>query len=67
MKFCANLSFMFVESASLPERYQLAKAAGFKVVESGFPVGCTIDEVRDAKEKAGVQQILINLYTGETK
>lgn len=47
------------------ERYALAKDAGFKAVESGFPWGLTVEQVKDAKEKAGVEQVLINLKTGE--
>ena len=46
------------------ERYALAKDAGFKAVESGFPLGFTLEQVKDAKEKAGVEQVLINLKTG---
>ncbi|XP_035452835.2 putative hydroxypyruvate isomerase [Spodoptera frugiperda] len=65
MKFCANLSFMFTEASSMLERYALAKDAGFKAVESGFPWGLTVEQVKDAKEKAGVEQVLINLKTGD--
>lgn len=64
MKFCANLSFMFTETTSLLERYALAKQAGFKYVESGFPYGCDTNQVLDAKEKSGLNQILVNLLTG---
>lgn len=62
-KFCANISFMFVESPFL-ERYQLAKNAGFKAVESGFPYGLNPDEVVAAKNAAGIDQVLLNVYTG---
>lgn len=64
MKFCANLAFMFTEASSILERYSLAKDAGFKAVESGFPLGFTLEQVREAKEKAGIEQVLINLKTG---
>lgn len=64
MKFCANLSFMFPEGATILERYALAKEAGFKAVESGFPFGHTLEQVRQAKESAGIEQVLINLKTG---
>ncbi|KOB71362.1 Hydroxypyruvate isomerase [Operophtera brumata] len=63
MKFCANISFMFAEASSLLERYALAKAAGFKAIESGFPFGFTLEQVKHAKESAGIQQVLINLKT----
>lgn len=55
---------MFAEGASLVERYALAKAAGFKAVETGFPLGFSIDQVREAKTQAGVEQVLINIKTG---
>lgn len=64
MKFCANLSFMFTEQPFL-ERYRLAKEAGFKAVETGFPFNFTEKEVLDAKTSANIQQILINTYTGD--
>lgn len=64
MKFCANLSFMFTEASSILERYALAKDAGFKAVETGFPFGCSLEQVKEAKEKAGIEQVLINLKTG---
>ncbi|XP_077293909.1 hydroxypyruvate isomerase-like protein Gip [Arctopsyche grandis] len=65
MKFCANLSFMFTEMP-FTERYSLAKDAGFKTVETGFPFGCTIEQVTEAKQQSNVEQILVNLYTGDT-
>lgn len=65
LKFCANLSFMFQESSSLLERYELAKKAGFKGVEVGFPYDFTSDQVVDAKKKSGLEQVLINVYPGK--
>lgn len=62
-KFCANISFMFLERPFL-ERYQLAKTAGFKAVESGFPYGLNPDDVVAAKNAAGIEQVLLNVYTG---
>uniref|UniRef100_S4PWU6 Putative hydroxypyruvate isomerase n=1 Tax=Pararge aegeria TaxID=116150 RepID=S4PWU6_9NEOP len=65
MKFCANLAFMFTESSNILERYALAKDAGFKAVETGFPLGYSIEQVKQAKEAAGIDQVLINLKTGD--
>ncbi|CAG9793266.1 unnamed protein product [Diatraea saccharalis] len=65
MKFCANLSFMFSEAPSILERYSLAKDAGFKAVETGFPFGHSLEQVKQAKENSGVDQVLINLLTGD--
>lgn len=55
---------MFTEGATILERYALAKDAGFKAVETGFPFGHTLEEVKKAKENAGVEQVLINIRTG---
>lgn len=55
---------MFQEAPLLIDRYQLAKSAGFKAVESGFPLGFTAQEVAEAKQKADIQQVLINVFTG---
>ncbi|VEN55365.1 unnamed protein product [Callosobruchus maculatus] len=55
---------MFTEKPFL-ERYNLAKSVGFKAVESGFPYGIQKEQVVDAKNAAGVDQILINVYTGD--
>ncbi|XP_045475202.1 putative hydroxypyruvate isomerase [Harmonia axyridis] len=63
-KFCANLAFLFTESTLL-ERYQLAKNAGFKCVETGFPFGISKEEIVKAKNTAGIEQVLINIYTGD--
>lgn len=62
-KFSANLSFLFTEKPFL-ERYKLAKDAGFKAVETGFPYGISKEDVTAAKEKADIKQVLINIYTG---
>ncbi|KAL1122047.1 hypothetical protein AAG570_003453 [Ranatra chinensis] len=60
LRFCANLNFMFQESSSLLERYSLAKKAGFSAVECATPYDHRLDEILAAKEKAGVEQVLIN-------
>lgn len=64
LKFASNLSFMFTEASSIIDRYQLAKEAGFKAVESGFPFGLSIEQVAGAKKKADVDQVLLNVFTG---
>lgn len=64
LKFASNLSFMFLEAPTIIERYKLAKEAGFKAVESGFPFGFSVKEVSEAKKNADVEQVLINVFTG---
>lgn len=56
---------MFTETSSIIERYKLAKDAGFKAVETAFPSGYSIKDVVRAKEDAGVDQVLINVYPGD--
>ncbi|XP_060515991.1 putative hydroxypyruvate isomerase isoform X2 [Cylas formicarius] len=63
-KFCANLAFLFKEKPLL-ERYSAAKAAGFKAVETGFPYGFSKEQVISAKNSAGIEQVLINILTGD--
>lgn len=65
LKFCANLSFMFQETSSLLERYQLAKDVGFRAVECAFPYVHSVEEVVAAQKKANVEQILINAFVGD--
>jgi len=64
LKFCANLSFMFNESDSLIERYDVASRSGFKAVECAFPYNIPITELVKAKTSANVDQILINSFPG---
>lgn len=64
LKFSSNLSFMFQEAPSMPARYQMAKNAGFKAVESGFPFGLDLQQVVEVKKAADIQQVLVNVYTG---
>jgi len=64
LKFASNLSFMFTEVPSVIDRYQLAKQAGFKAVESGFPFDFSVQQVAAAKKKANVNQVLLNVFTG---
>lgn len=65
IKFSANITMMFCEVPTLAERYGAAKAAGFKNVESAFPYFEPLESLRDAKEKAGVEQIVINTWPGD--
>lgn len=55
---------MFTECPSILGRYQLAKEASFQAVESGFPLGHSVQEICEAKDAAGVEQVLLNVFTG---
>lgn len=63
-KFCPHLGFLFSE-VPLVERYKIAKEVGFKAVDSGFPLGYTKEQVAAAKNASGLQQILIEIFTGQ--
>ena len=63
-KFAANLSFMFQESPTLVARYGAAQKAGFKLVEFAFPYAESVEELKYAKEQAGLEQVLINAFPG---
>lgn len=64
LKFCANLSFQFNEVESIIERFRLAKAAGFKAVEMGFP-NTGLDELVAVKEETGLDVVLMNIDLGK--
>ena len=65
-KFVPNLSFMFQDAGDLTCRYKAAKDAGFDAVECGFPYEVPVEQIKSAKEGAGVEQILINNYPGRS-
>lgn len=47
LKFCANLNFMFGENGvNLLEKYRRAHKAGFHGVETGFPTGFSLEDVK---------------------
>ena len=65
LKFCANLSFMFGESTSLLEKYELARKAGFTGVECANPYNYSTSELLQAK--CAMKQVLINIAPGIQK
>ncbi|XP_078671840.1 putative hydroxypyruvate isomerase [Branchiostoma floridae x Branchiostoma belcheri] len=64
LKFCANISWMFREAGAVPLRYGAAARAGFRGVEAAFLYDIPVEEVVKAKEEAGVEQVLINMFPG---
>ena len=64
IRFAANLSMMFTELPFL-ERFQAAADAGFTGVEYLFPYDHTVQEVSEARERAGVRQVLFNAPPGD--
>ncbi|XP_078353609.1 putative hydroxypyruvate isomerase [Oculina patagonica] len=67
LKFAANLSFCFLEHENFLNRYQAAKNAGFKGVESGFPLDIPIDELSNTRENIQIEQVHMNAFDGNSK
>uniref|UniRef100_T1J9V8 Putative hydroxypyruvate isomerase n=1 Tax=Strigamia maritima TaxID=126957 RepID=T1J9V8_STRMM len=65
IKLAANISYLFQEKPRLSDRYQAARDSGFKAVECGLPYDYPAEELFLAKNKAGVQHILINTPSGD--
>ena len=64
LKFAANLNWLFKEKENLEDRFEAAKSAGFAAVEVSDPYGMPIEKVVEAKNKTGLEQVLINIKTG---
>ena len=63
-RFAANLSMMYQELDFL-ERFGAAAADGFKAVEFLFPYAYPAQQIRDALDAAGLQQVLFNAPPGD--
>ena len=63
-KLAANLSMMFNEMP-FPERFAAAARAGFKGVEFLFPYDHTPEDLAEALQANGLQQVLFNLPPGD--
>lgn len=65
LKFCANLNYLFIEnSPPMLERFRLAKLAGFRAVENGFPVDVSVDDAVRVQKETGLEVVLLNICTG---
>ncbi|XP_066048746.1 putative hydroxypyruvate isomerase isoform X1 [Chamaea fasciata] len=65
LRFSANLSWLFPELPTLPERLEAAAAAGFGAVEAAWPGNCPAQELRAAAERARVRIALLNTPSGD--
>lgn len=61
------MTFQFQETSSIIERYRLAKAAGFKGVESAFPNDVNLEDLKAVQQETGLEQVLLNIDTGTVK
>lgn len=62
-KFCANLTMLFNEVPFM-DRFRAAAQAGFNGVEYLFPYDSDKDEIAEALQANGLQQVLHNLPAG---
>ena len=63
-RFAANLSMLFTE-VDFPERFAMARAAGFGGVEYLFPYAYPKDLLRDLLNDNKLSQVLFNLPPGD--
>ncbi|WP_227815822.1 hydroxypyruvate isomerase [Nitrogeniibacter aestuarii] len=63
-RFSANVSMLFTEHAFL-DRFEAARAAGFKAVECQFPYDWPIGVVAEARAASGLPLVLHNLPAGD--
>ncbi|MAF47533.1 MAG: TIM barrel protein [Rhodospirillales bacterium] len=63
-RFSANISMMFTEREFLG-RFAAARDAGFGAVEMQFPYDLSPDDLRAAKQDAGVEIAVININAGD--
>lgn len=64
MKLAANISLMFTEYPLL-DRFSAAATAGFKAVEIQFPYDLPAEQLRQVKEAANIELVLINVPAGD--
>lgn len=63
LRFAASINLMFNE-VPLAERFSAAKKAGFDAVEVQYPYTISIEEMKAAIAKAGVEVLLMNTPQG---
>lgn len=65
LKFCANISWLFTELPDFHQRISAAAAAGFQAVEAAWLYESDLEQLRRAREAAGVELVLINTPPGD--
>ena len=65
-RFAASLMFLFTE-APFPERFALARRAGFRAVECQNPYAWSADEIRRWLDAESLEMVLINAPAGEAE
>lgn len=64
LRFSANVSWLFPELSSLPERLRAAGNSGFKAAEVGWPYAEPPEALARVAREAGLQLVLINTPPG---
>lgn len=67
LQFSANLSWLFTELPRFSQRIRAAGEAGFRAVEAAWPYGEELEELRRAREEAGVEVVLLNTPPGNLR
>ncbi|GAB1600444.1 putative hydroxypyruvate isomerase [Argonauta hians] len=65
LKLAANLSTLFKDIPNLSDRFLAAKEAGFRYTECAFPYSEDVNVLKAAKQKSGVEHVLINTWPGD--
>uniref|UniRef100_A0A8C4N1F2 Putative hydroxypyruvate isomerase n=1 Tax=Eptatretus burgeri TaxID=7764 RepID=A0A8C4N1F2_EPTBU len=65
LRFAANVSWLFLEEATLARRLLAARNAGFDAVEAAWPYEHPVNHVEQARKEAGVRVALLNSPPGK--
>lgn len=66
LRFAANLNFLFCENGvNVLEKFRLARAAGFRGIELGFPENHGKDEIVAATQENQLEVALLNIALGK--
>lgn len=66
LRFAANLNFLFCENGvNVLEKFRLARAAGFRGIELGFPEHHSKDEIVAGIQENQLEVPLLNIALGK--
>lgn len=66
LRFAANLNFLFCENGvNVLDKFRLARAAGFRGIELGYPEGYSNNEILDGVQGNNLDVALLNIALGK--
>lgn len=66
LRFAANLNFLFCENGvNVLDRFRLARAAGFRGIELGYPENYSKDEILAGVQENNLDVTLLNIALGK--